>query len=43
MRAMTPHREEEADMAIDPNTTAVVLIEYQNDLGAALLKGQRGR
>jgi nicotinamidase-related amidase len=31
MRAMTPHREEEAGMAIDPKTTAVVLIEYQND------------
>ncbi|MDQ3761010.1 MAG: cysteine hydrolase [Actinomycetota bacterium] len=28
---MIPHREEEASMAIDPQTTAVVLIEYQND------------
>ena len=28
------HREKEADMAIDPKTTAVVLIEYQNDFVA---------
>jgi ureidoacrylate peracid hydrolase len=31
MRAMIPYRKEEAGMAIDPQTTAVVLIEYQND------------
>jgi nicotinamidase-related amidase len=29
-----PHREEEAGMTIDPKTTAVVLIEYQNDFAS---------